>query len=349
MGEVRAWGRTDVARLAQAHPEWFADGDPGEETVPSQDLHVTATLLGSGESYAAWLVVALAGDEMRRRDRRRVVVRVPRRPMEELPRPMTEEFAALLLAPEGVGPRPIHLRAPGETDTTAYMVVEQVPGQVRPAGAWTDELLAAHAGQLARLHSREYPGHGDVTAIADGLTPRMSIAEAAAGAWQWWETSHPEITALPEVATLWGRVQGLLAETEPAFAALDSFGLVHGDACVPNILVSGGVPRYVDWEWSCIGDPARDLGYLGGEVWAEPWYLPLAPERLDLLLDAYVDASGRGHDREALAVRRRAWLVHETFFVTLHFRGQGGQGRYGPAVARLEQGLAALVGGAPDR
>lgn len=363
MGEARKWGRAQVAALAQRHPEWFATGDARDDAALDGDLHVSATLLGSGESYAAWLAVALAGDELLRRDRRTVVIRIPRRPFEDLPRPMAEEFAALLLAPEGVGPRPIHLQAPdaaepdpaiGAGPTTggrasddagpaAYMVVDQVPGQVRPAAAWTDALLTAHAGQLARLHERQYAGHGPVTQIAQGLLPRMGIVEGAAAAWEWWHRAHPQITALREVARLWAGVRQVLEEAEPAFAALTSFTLVHGDASAPNILVSGGIPRYVDWEWACIGDPARDLGYLGGEIWAQPWYLPLEPERVDLLLDAYVDASGRVPDREGLAVRRRAWLVHETFFVTLHFRRQADRARYGRAVAHLEEGLGALI------
>ncbi|GAA1155139.1 phosphotransferase family protein [Ornithinicoccus hortensis] len=345
MGEVRAWGRTDVTALARAHPEWFATGDPRDDNALDGDLHVTVTLLGSGESYAAWLAVALAGDELHRRGRRTAVIRVPRRSPDDLPRPMAEEFAALLLAPEGVGPRPIHLQEPGggETGPPAYLVVDQVPGQVRPRGSWTDELLVAHAGQLARLHTRQYAGHGAVTEISTGLVPRLSIVESGAASWEWWRRAHPEITALPEVSRLWDGVRRCFDEAEPAFAALTTFSLVHGDAAVPNILVSGGVPRYVDWEWACIGDPARDLGYLGGPVWADPWYLPLEPGRVDLLLDAYVDAAGPPRDRETLAVRRLAWLVHETFFVTLHLRRQEDRDRYGRAIARIEEGLTDLL------
>ena len=31
-----------------------------------------------------------------------------------------------------------------------------------------------------------------------------------------------------------------------------------------GVLVDAGAPRYVDWEWVEIGDPAQDLAYIGG-------------------------------------------------------------------------------------
>lgn len=50
-------------------------------------------LLGHGESFAAWLLEA--GGQ-------RVVVRIARRLVEELPRPIREEFHGLSLVPEGI-------------------------------------------------------------------------------------------------------------------------------------------------------------------------------------------------------------------------------------------------------
>ncbi|HLS45040.1 MAG TPA: phosphotransferase [Ornithinicoccus sp.] len=325
-----------VAALVAAHPEWLDDGR-GVPDQPAPD----ATLIGTGESYAAWLVVARSAQDLRDpRGPRRVVVRVPRR-LDALPRPMAEEHAALLLAPEGIGPRPIHLEAGDGTDGTAYQVQEFVPGQVRPASAWTDDLLAAHARQLARLHERSYTGHGDVTAI-DDLQPRLSIVDSGESGMRWWTEHYPEFVATDDVAALWPRVRELFEQAEPEFERLDRFALTHGDAAVPNILVSGGVPRYVDWEWAMIGDPARDLAFIGGDVWLEPWYLQLGPDRLARYLAAYAGAVG-GSDVTALATRARAWLVNEVFFVSLHFRRQQTQeyaDRADLLLARLGAGLA---------
>ncbi|WP_109471020.1 phosphotransferase family protein [Ornithinimicrobium cavernae] len=339
-----------VASLVAHHPEWLDDGR-GVPAEPSPD----ATLIGSGESYAAWLVVSRELTDLRDpRGPRRVVVRVPHRP-DELPRPMSEEFAALVAAPEGVGPRPIHLATAGDpvgaelgstTGGTAYMVVEHVPGQVRPPAAWTDDLLAAHAGQLARLHELTFDGYGDVTAT-DRLRHGLSMVRAGEAGLQWWSDHHPRLVAAPDVAALWPRVRALFAATEPEFERLEQFCLTHGDAAVPNILVSGGVPRYVDWEWAGIGDPARDLAFIGGAVWLDPWYLRLTPERVGRYLEAYCAAAGPAaaptSEPAALAARGRCWLVNEVFFVALHFRRQAERGA-GPEYAdRADTLLARLA------
>lgn len=339
--------RHDIAALAAAHPQWFDDGR-GVPDAPSPE----ATLIGRGESYAAWLVISREVADVRDpAGPRKIVVRVPHR-LDELPRPMGEEFAALLAAPQGLGPRPIHLSdgdpsgagTEGETGAPAYLVVEHVPGQVRPASAWTDDLLAAHARQLARLHERAYAGHGSVTAT-DRLEPRISMVEQGESGMAWWAEHYPELASAADVSSLWPRVRRLFAEVEPEFERLDRFALIHGDAVVPNILVSGGVPRYVDWEWAMIGDPARDLAFVGGEVWLEPWYLELGPDRLGRYLQAYVEAAGG--DPVALAARARAWLVNEVFFVALHFRRQAARGErqeYAERAATLLARLGAALG-----
>src|SRR5579859_3386068 len=73
-------------------------------------LHIAGALtvahLGDGESYRAWSV---GPAEMGPDGVPPLVFRVVRRPPDELPRPMAEEFAALELVPEGVGPRGVLL------------------------------------------------------------------------------------------------------------------------------------------------------------------------------------------------------------------------------------------------
>lgn len=277
-----------------------------------------------------------------------MVVRVPH-DVDALPRPMSEEFAALIAAPDGIGPRPIHLATVDDplggalgsrASDTAYMVVEHVPGHPRPAAGWTDDLLAAHAAQLARLHEVTFDGHGDVSAT-DRLEPRLSILDAAEASLQWWTDHHPDLVAAPDITALWPRVRALFSDIEPVFARLERFSLTHGDAALTNILVSGGTPRYVDWEWSHIGDPARDLAFIGGEVWLEPWYLRLGRARIEAFLEAYVEAGGQG-EVAALAARGRCWLVHEVFFVALHLRRRAQQGDDLSDAARADTLLARL-------
>lgn len=331
----------DVAALAGAHPGWFGLADLA-------DAWVTARELGRGESYVAWLAAAhgtgQSGDPGGRRE---VVIRVPRRPVAELPRPLAAQVAALRIAPPGIGPTPIAVREPDAADPTAYLVESLVPGEVLPPERWTQQVIDAHARQLARLHHERFDRHG---VVGDrGLAARLSIVEEGENAWDWWRTHRPEIAGEAEVGELWPAVRGLFAAAESEFARLEVFSLIHGDPCVPNILVAGGVPRLVDWEWAMIGDPARDLAFLGGEVWAPPWYLPLTPREVRRQVTAYASASEHAEDVDALLVRREAWLVMETFFVTLHFRRLLADGTaegqdYRTAVGQLTQGLRQLLG-----
>jgi aminoglycoside phosphotransferase (APT) family kinase protein len=93
-----------------------------------------------------------------------LVVRIARRPVSELPRPMTEELAGIALVPAGVGPRAVLLEESPEPLGAPFVVTSYVPGhEVEPAD-WTDELLAAHARQLAALHARPFDRCGDVIA-----------------------------------------------------------------------------------------------------------------------------------------------------------------------------------------
>ncbi len=61
-------------------------------------------------------------------------------------------------------------------------------------------------------------------------------------------------------------------------------------------------------------DPARDLGFIGGAIHADPWYLSLDDDAVDDLLQAYLDAGGRG-ELTSLRRRRDAWLALEAFGV----------------------------------
>jgi aminoglycoside phosphotransferase (APT) family kinase protein len=250
--------------------------------------------LGNGESFTAWKV----GD---------VVVRVPHRPVGELPRPPAAEFAALALVPPGLGPRPVGLEG-------ATMVTTYVPGEVR--ADWDDDLLVAHARQLAVLHARRYDRCGEVTAPT---SPVCSITDRYAAAYEWWDAHHPDVL---EAADLEPAVRAYLDDTEPAFRRLDRFAHIHGDLVPSNILVDAGIPRYVDWEWSEIGDPAQDLAYLGGVGAPAPWYLPMDEARIGTFLDAYAEAAGVT-DRAGLRVRRDAHEVFERFFTSLHFTTKG--------------------------
>jgi aminoglycoside phosphotransferase (APT) family kinase protein len=320
-----------ITRLAREQPERL--GLPGN----AHDLAVR--LLGQGESYAAWLVEVTGAAP--------VVVRIARRSLKDLPRPMAEEFAALGQVPRDIGPAPILMDESGDSELAApYMVTSYVPGRVRSPEEWNDALLSAHAAQLARLHQRAFDRCGAITEPSERRSPTLSLVDLFTASLAWWQTSRPDLVRDPEVARLLPRVEAFVVAARPAFERLDRFALVHGDLIAANILVDeAGVPRYVDWEWAEIGDPARDFALLGGHVASRPDYLPLGRDRIRSLLDAYVRAAGdRGDTVDSLETRHGAWEVFDRFFCSLHFRSRRGSaddrtGRYTNAVAELTAGL----------
>ena len=266
------------------------------------------------------------------------------------------------LAPAGVGPTPCALAALGPFPV---IVESLVPGQIRTGRYWADpSLLAAHARTLARLHRRRWLAAGPVTAADTNVGGVSFVAEVESAIAHW----APRIDGSPfggSFARLGEALRSYAARVEPEFAPLRSFALIHGDSIMTNILVTGPedasrrrgcavtgigpidevfaepqspadarplpglVIRLVDWEWTRIGDPARDLGLIGGAVHADPWYADLNEDLLDGFVSAYrgesevlgsdVDALG---DARAMRVRRDAWLVAEGFAVLayLHWR-----------------------------
>ncbi|MET9297214.1 phosphotransferase [Streptomyces sp. NPDC003077] len=363
-----------LAALVREAPERF--GLPH----PSPGARVRVRLLGQGESYTAWLLTGGAAVPL--------VLRVPRRPVSELPRPMGQEFAALSAVPDGMGPAPVRFEADEDNPLgTPYLVTGYIPGRERPSQAWDDRLLTAHVRQMARLHGRIHDRRGPIGAAPGDAPPAretpgsasphpsparpgVSLTDDLADGLSWWREARPDVLADPEVSRLLPRVVAFVGAAAPAFARLERFVLVHGDLVVPNVLVDGaGRPRYIDWEWAEIGDPAQDLAYIGGYVAAPPWYVPLDRRRIRGLLVEYLrrvaaertgaaadggcaDSDGpEGPDALAdLEIRRDAWEVYERFLSSLHFRTRRGtpedrrSGRYTHAVARLTAGLESRLG-----
>ena len=139
----------------------------------------------------------------------------------------------------------------------------------------------------------------------------------------------------------------------PAFAAAEQ-RLVHGDACLTNVVVADGVPRLIDWEWGGIGDPAHDLAFAGGAVHAHPWYAPMTEQQVRSQAEIYAaerDTLGAPVDLEPLLARRAASLVHETFFIQPHLHrvatlatDEGTRMTYREAAAQLHDGLERWIG-----
>ncbi|WP_406490996.1 phosphotransferase [Streptomyces sp. NBC_01604] len=329
---------TRIEYLAQTEPASL--GLP-EQTPASSPRNNRVRLLGQGESYTAWRLDADGSPPL--------VIRVPRRAPEDLPRPMSKEFAALPLIPDGVGPSAVLLEQARDNPLgSPYMVCGYVSGRVLHPAEWNDGLLAAHARQLSRLHARTFDRCGDVDAPAEEQGTNLSLTHLFTTSLTWWRETFPHVVDDPEVSRLLPRVEAFMAAAESAFRRLERFTLIHGDLVVPNILVDdAGTPRYVDWEWAEIGDRAKDLAYIGGRIPAPPWYLPLDRTRIRRLLETYLRHASDTCDEtlDSLQTRRDAWEVYERFFSSLHFRTRRNSpedlqtGLYTHAVAQLTAGL----------
>lgn len=330
-------GRLDpreVRSVVAGDPGWF-----GLESAPT-----AATLVGYGESYDAWRL-----DE--------IVVRVARRSVADLPRPVADEVAAYRFVPPEVGPALIAVDEAGDRFGGPCIVLSFVPGVngADPA-LWDGRCLDNLAGQLVRLHATTSTGCGPVTLPEEERSRRLSAVDLHEQALAWWATHHGDLLERPEVTRLLEPAAQYVAAREPAFAALTRFVFAHADLIAANTLVDAGMPRLVDWEWAEFSDPARDLAYLGGRIPVPPFSVPLSAAARERLVAAYLAASGDDDagaygDATTMTARVEAWELHERFFTWLHHQsvvaaGRDPDGRYARAVAAADAGLRALL--APD-
>lgn len=324
-----------VAALAAAHHHWWRaaqpvhgpDSGPGAAPMPAAG-EVRAVPIGSGESFRAWGVVRGGEPPLE------LVVKVPTRPVAELPHPLGAELELLAHLPAGMSAQPIGSHEPTAEEPLAFVVTSRVPGSRVPAVDWDSELVAALTRQLARLHVH---GGTDGTRLIAVTDPVQTAEQAMA----WWRTNEPEAARMLE--RLWPAVRRHQESTRGAFDLAERL-LVHGDASCANVLVDEqGVPRLVDWEWSNQGDPSRDLAFVGGQVHAEPWYAALEDRQIQDQIDVYLEARaelgapvgsatggpGVAAQRSAMRQRRDAFLLSEVFFTSAHFfrvAARGGEG-----------------------
>lgn len=335
-----------MRELLTARPEWFAELGPDP----------AITLLGRGESYAAWLVRSGSGSQTR-------VVRLARRPAGELPADPALESAALQLAPPGIGPAPYgwgrdvmaEIGRP-EAEQWPYFVLSLAPGRVWPTTRWSRDadLRARVMRQFAALHTRTWPGAGPV-ATADENAESLSLAVELAAMLDFWRGRWPAGLAARDITQCLDPIRERIDRADESARELRHFSLVHGDPCLTNIVIDeAGAARLIDWEWARIGDPARDLAFLGGAIHAEPWYAALTDADIEHDISVYVEAAGPAATAQlggpvAIRHRRDAWLILEALGVLLYSRwriedpAQQATDRHHAVAAQLAPQLAALL------
>ena len=296
--------------------------------------------LGAGESYTAWRIGS--GEQAR-------VLRLPRRPPHDLPRPMETEFEALRRVPPELGTSAVVLEAGSDNPLgTPYMVTTHVPGRALRATDWNPRLATALARQIARLHDALATGPAPSTAFVPGA------GEQGEELLTWWGEHHPQTLTDPRVRPLLPAWRRELDRLAPAFETVPTHRLIHGDAVAPNVILGpDGLPRLIDFEWSGPGDTAKDLALIGGLVTGGPWYLPMTPDDVTAFVTEYARYSRRSRlaqdtgaaDLQRLLERREAYELLDRLGNLLYCLSRPGEARYGRWADELARSLTARLGG----
>lgn len=297
--------------------------------------------LGAGESYTAWRIGS--GEQTR-------VLRLPRRPPHDMPRPLETEFEALRRVPPELGTSAVALETGSDNPLgTPYMVTTHVPGRALRATDWNPRLATALAHQIARLHD----------ALAAGPAPSAAFVPSADEQGEelatWWGEHHPQTLTDPRVRALLPAWRRELTRLAPAFEAVPTHRLIHGDAVATNVILGpDGLPRLIDFEWSGPGDTAKDLALIGGRVTGGPWYLPMTSDDVAAFVTEYSRYSRRSRrsrlaqdssatDPQRLLERRDAYELLDRLGNLLYCLSRPGEARYGRWADDLARSLTARL------
>ena len=176
----------------------------------------------------------------------------------------------------------------------AFSIVRRAPGDVVGSalggrGIVSAQLQSALANVTARVHSLP-PLHGLDEHPAVGSARRSMTARQCAGSYLslWYEhfLTHPHLP-MPAMHALFN----WLLRNLPEYEGMSS--LVHGDIGLHNLLFDAGtLSALLDWEYSHVGDPAEDIGYIRAMMGPQlDWHEFLA---------SYVAAGGRTLDERRI-------------------------------------------------
>ena len=294
--------------------------------------------LGAGESYTAWRIGS--GEQAR-------VLRLPRRPPQDMPRSIQAEFEVLRRVPPELGTSAVALETGSDNPLgTPYMVTTHVPGRALRATDWNPWFATALAHQIARLHE----------ALAAGPAPSAAFVPSADEQGEelvtWWGEHHPQTLTDPRVRELLPAWRRELDRLAPAFEAVPTHRLIHGDAVAPNVILGpDGLPRLIDFEWSGPGDTAKDLALIGGRVTGGPWYLSMTPDDVTAFVTEYSRYSRRSRlaqdtgatDPQRLLERREAYELLDRLGNLLYCLSRPGEVRYGRWADELARSLTARL------
>ncbi|MDA8274606.1 MAG: phosphotransferase family protein [Actinomycetota bacterium] len=249
----------------------------GEPVGPPHDVD----LLSGGASSQLW-AFSLPG-------RGRYVLRLA--PPVATRVPMTTEAAAIAAAARAGVPVPAVVCASDAREPfgAAFLVMEHVEGEARPARVLRDPALAA-----ARRSFAADCGHALGAVARSEPVPALELPDQVAH----YRSVLDDLGAA--VPTFEWAFRVLERDRPPA---PDRPTVVHGDFRLGNLLVDEhGLRAVLDWELVHLGDPVEDLGWLCAKAWRFGARPPVGGigQRAELL-DAYEEVSGTRVDERALA------------------------------------------------
>ena len=264
---------------------------------------------------------------------------------------METEFEVLRRVPPELGTSAVALETSSDNPLgTPYMVTTHVPGRALRATDWNPRLATALAHQIARLH--------EALATATALAPSPAFVPSAGEQGEelatWWGEHHPQTLTDPRIRALLPAWRRELDRLAPAFEAVPTHPLIHGDAVATNVILGpDGLPRLIDFEWSGPGDTAKDLALIGGRVTGGPWYLPMPPDDVTAFVTEYARYSRRSRlaqdtgatDPQRLLERRDAYELLDRLGNLLYCLSRPGEARYGRWADELARSLTIRLGG----
>lgn len=298
-------------RLVGALQDGLLPGIP----LSSGNSNINVWEVGIGESYVVW---AVSDGEST------YAVRVPHHPLDQMHRTMAQEFQFASKVPAKVGLKALFFEpdAAGPLGVP-YMVTEFSEGSTKTA--WSGRDFEALVPVLVELHSHR-SWHQESDVVDDSIDLLKGFREA----WDWWRQSERELTESAAVMELRDRVDRFVAERQWACQGAQKCA-IHSDLCATNVLFDpDDNPLLIDWEWAEDGDPAKDLAYVGGEAFLEPWYVPMTRSQVKQFVLEYVDkafaslAPAQREDQyQRLLARRDSWEAWERYTMGLHCLRRG--------------------------
>jgi Ser/Thr protein kinase RdoA (MazF antagonist) len=272
----------DIVRIVTHHARALGIGNISS---------VTSRHLGTGENNLNLLV--------RINHRLKVVLRICLR--KERQKRMHEEYTMMRLLPSGVGARLLVFDESRRFIPFPFFILTYISGRHR--FHWSNRELHAFALLLARLHHVRKPL---------GIKAHYDIVTSSEKHLKGFGTLIQD----RRIKRFLPAMRAYIRSKCKTFSGLRFAALIHGDACINNIVWSRNQPALIDWENSLMHDPAQDLARIYyPHKGFYPWTLALTDRQVDAFIKEYMQCTPPD---PTLKERVLFWNTYDLFFDLLY-------------------------------